>query len=170
MFILAAGSYFDVREHRIPNWLVLTGIAAGLFLSGLGTGGMGGSQAVLQEMTSFACRFLVVTAGFFILFICRMIGAGDIKIIALICGYLGFGVGFAAVACGFLIGAFWSLVLMTVKGCAFQRFSYFLTYFRSLLQTKKITAYYSSVLDGYDAVIPLGLCMFLGAVLAVVFF
>ncbi|MGC6174368.1 prepilin peptidase [Lacrimispora sp. 38-1] len=170
MFILAAGSYFDIREHRIPNWLVLAGIAAGLFLSWLDAGGNGGGEAVLQEMIFFACRFLVVTAAFFFLFICRMIGAGDIKIISLICGYLGFGTGFAAVAWGFLIGAFWSLVLMIVKGCAFQRFSYFLTYIRSIFQTKKITAYYSSSLNGYDAVIPLGLCMFSGVVLAVVFF
>lgn len=170
MFVLAAGSYFDVREHRIPNWLVLAGIAAGLFLSWLDAVGKGDNQAVLWEMTFFASRFLVVTGVFFFLFLCRMIGAGDIKIIALICGYLGFGTGFTAVAGGFLIGAFWSLVLMTVKGCAFQRFSYFLTYIRSLFQTKKITAYYSSSLDGYDAVIPLGFCMFLGTVLAVVFF
>nr|WP_314464074.1 prepilin peptidase [uncultured Clostridium sp.] len=170
MFVLAVGSFFDMREHRIPNWLVLAGITAGLFLSWLDAGGKEGSQAVLQEMTSFAGRFLAVTAVFFLLFICRMIGAGDIKIIALICGYLGFYTGFAAVAGGFLIGAFWSLVLMTVKGCTFQRFSYFLTYIRSLFQTKKITAYYSSSLDGYDAVIPLGFCMFLGTVLAVIIF
>lgn len=169
-FILAAGSYFDVREHRIPNWLVLIGVAAGLFLSGLAAGIEGGNQAVLCGAMSFLGRFFAVIAAFFLLFLFRMMGAGDIKIIALICGYLGYGSGFAAVAGGFLIGAFWSLVLMTVKGSIFHRFSYFLTYFRSFIQTKKITAYYSSARDGYEAVIPLGFCMFLGTLLAVVFF
>ncbi len=165
-FILAAGSYFDVREHRIPNRLVLFGVAGGAFLSGWEAG----NQAVLWGAMFFLSRFFVVTALFFLLFLFRMIGAGDIKIIALIFGYLGYGNGFAAVAVGFIIGAFWSLVLMTVKGFTFQRFSYFLAYVRSLIQTKKITAYYSSARDGYNAVIPLGFCMFLGTILTVVFF
>ncbi|MDF2886414.1 MAG: peptidase prepilin type [Lacrimispora sp.] len=168
-FILAAGSYFDVREHRIPNWLIFVGMATGLLLSGMATGREGQNQAALWVMMFFLGRFLIVTAAFFLLFLCRMIGAGDIKIIALICAYLGYGNGSTAVAAGFLIGAIWSLVLMTVKGSTFHRFSYFLTYFRSFIQTKKITAYYSSSRDGYDAVIPLGFCMFLGTLLAVVF-
>ena len=164
IFILAAGSYYDVREHRIPNRLVLAGVAAGVFLSGLEAG----NQAVLWGAMFFLSRFFAVTALFFLLFLFRMIGAGDIKIIALIFGYLGYGIGFAAVTGGFIIGAFWSLVLMTVKGCTFQRFSYFLTYVRSFIQTKKISVYYSSARDGYDAVIPLGFCMFLGTIFAAV--
>ena len=164
-FILATGSYFDIREHRIPNRLVLFGVVTGVFLSGREAG----NQAVLWGAMFFLNRFFVVTALFFLLFLFRMIGAGDIKIIALIYGYLGYGNGFAAVTGGFIIGAFWSQVLMTVKGCTFQRFSYFLTYIRLLIQTKKITAYYSSARDGYDSVIPLGFCMFLGTILTVVF-
>lgn len=167
MFILAIASYFDVREHRIPNRLVITGIVMGLCLT-LQEAEEGENLAVLHEMIAFAGRFLVVTAAFFMLFVCRMIGAGDIKTAALIFGYLGFGTGFKAVAGGFIIGAFWSLFLMALKGSTFQRLSYFLTYLRSLFQTKKITAYYSSSRDGYDAVIPLGFCMFLGTLLAVI--
>ena len=165
-FILTAGSYFDIKEHRIPNRLVLIGVVTGVFLYGWEAG----NHAVLWEAMLFLSRFFAVTALFFLLFLTRMIGAGDIKIIALILGYLGYGNGFSAVAAGFIIGAFWSLILMTMKGYTFQRFSYFLTYVRSLIHTKKITAYYSSARDGYDAVIPLGFCMFLGTILMVVFF
>lgn len=168
MLILAIASHYDVREHRIPNWLVFTGIVTGLCLTSPEAGGGGEGLGVLQGMMAFAGRFSAVTAVFFLLFVCRMIGAGDIKTAALIFGYLGFGTGFKAVAGGFIIGAFWSLFLMAVKGSTFQRLSYFLSYLRSLFQTKKITAYYSSSRDGYDAVIPLGFCMFLGTLLAVI--
>lgn len=129
-----------------------------------------GDFYALEAITAFFLRLLAVTSVLFLLFVFRMIGAGDIKLAALICGYLGFRTGFTAIGCGFFIGAFWSFLYMAVTGCFISRFSYFLAYFRSLLQTRKITAYYAASRDGYDAVIPLGFCMFLGTLFAVIFF
>lgn len=120
-------------------------------------------------ITAFFIRLLTVIIVLFLLFVFRMIGAGDIKLAALICAYLGFQTGFAAICCGFFIGALWSFLSMAVTGRFISRFSYFLAYFRSLLQTGKITAYYIASRDGYDAVIPLGFCMFLGTLLVVIF-
>lgn len=110
----------------------------------------------------FVLRLGIVTAAFFLLFLCRMIGAGDIKLAALICGFLGLRAGALAVGSGFLIGAFWSFIKMAERGILFTRLSCLLAYIRRVFQTGKLTTYYDPVRDGYDVVIPLGLCLFLG--------
>lgn len=105
---------------------------------------------------------LTVSALFFPLFICRMIGAGDIKLAALICGYSGFAGGASAIGLGFLIGAFWSFLKMMVKGSFHERFCHLAAYIRRIYHTKTITAYYDKARDGTEAVIPLGVCLFFG--------
>ncbi len=114
-------------------------------------------------------RLVIVTGIFFFLFLCRMIGAGDIKLTALICGFLGFRAGALAVGLGFLIGAFWSFIKMAGSGSLFARLSFLLAYIRHVFQTGKLTTYYDPVRDGYDMVIPLGLCLFLGTLGSVFF-
>lgn len=160
--LLGVGAFFDAREHRIPNWWVMLGAGAGFLLSILETGSVYGSFL-------FLLRFAAVTVVFFVLFLCRMIGAGDIKMAALICGYLGFSTGAVAIGGGFFIGAVWSLLKMIKKGSLFVRFAYLFAYIRRVVQTGKLTEYYSSKRDGYDMVIPLGLCLFLGTFLSVLF-
>ena len=91
LLVLAAGAYYDVREHRIPNWWVAVSAVCGILLSMVESGAPPGPAAYLKECGLFLARMLTVSALFFPLFICRMIGAGDIKLAALICGYSGFG-------------------------------------------------------------------------------
>nr|WP_279231876.1 prepilin peptidase [Clostridium sp. HBUAS56010] len=168
LFLLGAGAFFDVREHRIPNWWVLFGVLNGGFLqilkAGTGTAGF----SLLEPLFMFLLRMFVVTAALFFLFLFRMIGAGDIKMAALICGYLGFSAGAWAIGAGFLIGAFWSLIKMAGGHRFRYRFSCLHTYIRYVIQTGKITAYYRPERDGYKDVIPLGLCLFLGTFITVV--
>jgi prepilin peptidase CpaA len=144
---------------------MLFGIGNGLLLTGLEAGVLSSGMNVLKEPAFFLFRMVLVTALFFVLFLCRMIGAGDIKMAALICGYLGFQTGASAIFSGFLIGAFWSLIKMIGNGIFIYRFSYLLTYIRYVFQTGKITAYYCPQRDGYDMVIPFGCCLFLGTLI-----
>lgn len=160
--LLGAGAFYDVREHRIPNWWVVLGVGVGILRSIFESGSAFGGFL-------FLFRFMAVIVVFFVLFLCRMIGAGDIKMAALICGYLGFSMGTVAIGCGFIIGAVWSLLKMILNGSLFVRFSYLFTYIRCVIQTGKLSAYYSSKRDGYNMVIPLGLCLFLGTFLTVLF-
>lgn len=162
LLILGAGAFYDVREHRIPNWLVLSGIIFGILLE------FSGSEKPLEGLLFFL-RLIIVTGVFFLLFLCRMIGAGDIKLIALICGFLGFQAGALAVGLGFLIGAFWSFIKMAGSGSLFARLTCLLAYIRRVFHTGKLTAYYDPDRDGYDVVIPLGLCLFLGTLGSMVF-
>ncbi|MEY8356535.1 prepilin peptidase [Lachnospiraceae bacterium 54-53] len=169
LLILGAGAYYDVREHRIPNWWVMLGIITGILTGILESEGFGGGAVFWEVSFRFFLRFAVVTALFFIFFVCRMIGAGDIKLAALICGYLGLSNGALAVGSGFLIGAFWSLFKMIVKGSFTERFSCLLAYIRRVLHTGKLTAYYIPARDGNDAVIPLGICLFLGTAVYIMY-
>jgi prepilin peptidase CpaA len=162
LLILGAGAFYDVREHRIPNWLVLSGIILGILLE------IPGPENPFGGLM-FLLRLVIVTGIFFLLFLCRMIGAGDIKLTALICGFLGFRAGALAVGLGFLIGAFWSFIKMAGSGSLFARLSCLLAYIRHVFQTGKLTIYYDPVRDGYDMVIPLGLCLFLGTLGSVFF-
>ncbi|MDR0922793.1 MAG: A24 family peptidase [Hungatella sp.] len=162
LLILGAGAFYDVREHRIPNWLVISGIILGILLE------ISGSEKPLGGLL-FLLRLIIVTGIFFLLFLCRMIGAGDIKLAALICGFLGFREGALAVGLGFLTGAFWSFIKLAGSGSLFSRLSCLLAYIRRVFQTGNLTTYYDPVRDGYDVVIPLGLCLFLGTLGSMVF-
>lgn len=165
--VLGAGAYYDVREHRIPNWWFFTGAAANILLLVLNDREPLGAGVFLQAFLSVVLPMAAVILAFFVLFLCRMIGAGDIKMAALICGCLGLKTGMAAVFSGFLLGALWSLLKLLATGSFTKRISYFLAYIRRLIQTKELTYYYVPSRDGYDGVIPLGLCLFLGTLFVI---
>ena len=115
LLVLAAGAYYDVREHRIPNWWVAISMVCGILLAMVESGVPPETAVYLKEGGLFLARMLAVTALFFPLFFFRMIGAGDVKLAALICGYSGLTAGAVAIGLGFLIGAFWSFLKMMVK-------------------------------------------------------
>lgn len=162
LVVLGAAAFYDVREHRIPNWWFFTGAAVNILLLVLTAESPLGAALFFQSFFSIIFRMTAVILAFFVLFLCRMIGAGDIKMAALICGYLGLKTGMAAIFSGFFLGAVWSLLKLLITGSFTKRISYFLAYIRRLIQTKELTYYYVPSRDGYDGVIPLGLCLFLG--------
>lgn len=139
-----------------------------MLLTGLEAWVLTSDMNILKEPVFFLLRIVLVTALFFVLFLCRMIGAGDIKMAALICGYMGLQTGAMAIFSGFLIGAIWSLIKMIGNGILIYRFSCLLTYIRYVFQTGKITAYYLPERDGYDMVIPFGFCLFVGTLITLV--
>lgn len=140
----------------------------GMILTILEAGAEKSFSACTIESGLFLVRMAAVTALFFPLFLFRMLGAGDIKLAALICGYAGFTDGAAAVGLGLLIGAVWSFLKMMVNGSLFKRLYHLTVYIGQIYHTKKITAYYDPARDGTEAVIPLAVCLFLGTALTVV--
>jgi prepilin peptidase CpaA len=93
--LMGCAVWFDMREHRIPNWLVLAVLATG-FVGQLTTnGGMGLVHASLGA--------LVGTALFIPFYVKRAMGAGDVKLM----GAVGssFGALGALLAGGFTLAA-----------------------------------------------------------------
>lgn len=170
LFILGAGAYYDIREQRIPNRWVVLGIVSGILLGIVQSGQLWGAEAFWVVPLRFFLRVFITTAVFFPLFLCRMIGAGDIKLAALIYGYLGFKAGALSVGSGFLIGALWSLFKIMRKGSFLMRFSHLLAYIRQVIHTGKVMPYYIPARDGQEGVIPLGVCLFLGTLVYIIVF
>ncbi|MGE5587655.1 MAG: prepilin peptidase [Clostridia bacterium] len=81
LVITAAAIWCDCRERRIPNRVVVAGIAAGLVL-GLVTGGLHGlGESLLGLLAGGAILFVPFSLGW--------IGAGDVKLLASIGAILG---------------------------------------------------------------------------------
>lgn len=147
---MAAGAFWDIESRRIPNWLMASGVAVGAAAGGL----------------RFIGLFAAVVIVFFPLYLCRMIGAGDIKVMALIVGFLGPFQGADVLVAGFCIGAAVSLFKLLRRGILQQRLIYFMVYIRHLFQTKQIIAYFKPERDGYDVTIPFVACLFLGTIIS----
>ena len=69
-----AGATWDVRTRRIPNWLTYGGFLAGLVLRAC----FGGWRAVSYGLVAG----LVAGGIFFLFFLVRAMGAGDVKLMA----------------------------------------------------------------------------------------
>ncbi len=79
--ILARAVYTDLRSHRISNRLTLFGLLAGLGLQGFGAGPQGLTAGLFGAGVGLACF-----APFYLL---RAMGAGDVKLLAVVGAFLG---------------------------------------------------------------------------------
>jgi len=110
---------WDVREYRIPNGCLavslVSGAAAAFGVSGAAFGGMAASSAgglpfSIVVLSGFLIRFLMVVALGFPVYRWGMIGAGDVKMAAVLAAWLGFKDGAAGINAGFAGGimrGFW---------------------------------------------------------------
>jgi len=90
--LLGAAMVFDIKAHRIPNKLVLAGIAVGVALHVLLPAGGGlldasnaGAPGLYTAMLGLASGFAV----FLPFYLLRAMGAGDVKLMAMVGLYLG---------------------------------------------------------------------------------
>ncbi|UUZ70746.1 prepilin peptidase [Polaromonas sp. P1(28)-8] len=80
MTLLGVAVWFDIKARRIPNWLVLTGLMSSLGIQLLFSNG------------SFSAWGLGLLAGFGLflpLYLVHAMGAGDVKLMAMVGGFLG---------------------------------------------------------------------------------
>ena len=148
-------AWSDWKYYRIPNRLIIFGIVSGIMSLVF--------QAADLEAGS-KIPWLLLVLGIF-LHSLGMIGAADLKLVALLAAWLGFSETIKILCVGFILGAVWSLQKMLRYGSAFQRFLYLSAYIRQILSNKKIEKYYDPVRDGTECVIPLGTCFCMATVL-----
>jgi prepilin peptidase CpaA len=99
-FVVVA-AVFDVRTHRIPNWLALLGFGIAGAFKGIAVG-----FAILLP-----------------LYLLRATGAGDVKLMAMVGAYLGpWGVASAAIL-SFIAGGVLALAVALARGALGQLFA-----------------------------------------------
>ncbi|MCD1638470.1 A24 family peptidase [Stutzerimonas frequens] len=98
----------DVRHHRIPNRLVLTGLALGLAGQAF-AGGLGGlGQGMLGALIGFGLFLMLYAAG--------GMAAGDVKLMAMVGAFLTPQQALAAAAASLMVGGLCGLALMIWHG------------------------------------------------------
>lgn len=80
MTLLGVAAWFDIKSRRIPNWLVLTGLISSLGIQLLFSSG-GVSAWGLGILAGFGL--------FLPLYLVHAMGAGDVKLMAVVGGFLG---------------------------------------------------------------------------------
>jgi prepilin peptidase CpaA len=107
--LLVAAAIYDVRFRRIPNWLNVAGVVLGLAVNWYMGPPEGGILFALQGLgAAFAVYFL--------LYLLRAMGAGDVKLMAAVGALLGpsrwFGLFFVTA----IVGGVMAMVLILVRG------------------------------------------------------
>lgn len=100
--MLTVAVWSDVRTMRIPNWCVLAGAAGGLLIAAL-PGGLGPLDALIGGAVGLALLLP--------LYALRILGAGDVKLIAALGTFTGmpgiFGLTLATFAAGGALSLAW---------------------------------------------------------------
>ncbi len=157
LLLAALAAYFDLRTRRIPNWLSLTGCAAGLSLNTAFSGTNGLRSAALGLGLGFVLYFPLWLLG--------ARGAGDVKLLAAAGSFLGVADTLALFLLAAVLGGILALGLVLIKGATRQTLWNIADILRTLLLFKRPAHRLSSP----GAVrLPHGLVIFLAILVEVV--
>jgi prepilin peptidase CpaA len=108
VLLVAIAAVYDLRFRRIPNWLVLTGLALGV-----------GLNSFLSQWTGARASLLGICLAFgiyFPLYLLRGMGAGDVKLMAAVGAIAGPANWFAIFIISALLGGMVAIILLLVRG------------------------------------------------------
>jgi prepilin peptidase CpaA len=106
MVLMAA--FFDFRAHRIPNWLTLPGLLFGIALNGF----LFEAAGLWYSLKGMGLAFAV----YFILYLLRGMGAGDVKLMAAVGAAVGWMNWLGILFLTAMIGGVAALALAASKG------------------------------------------------------
>lgn len=124
LLLLTTAAVIDYRTYRIPNWLTFFGATIGLAINTI-------LPTMLHQGFWWAATGLLI--GFFLalpLYLLRVMGAGDVKLIAMVGAFLGGSGIFYAVLCIFITGG----VAAIVFGLSKKLFTPMLVNIKAVLQ------------------------------------
>lgn len=115
LILVTVAAGFDLKSRRIPNWLVLVGLVASLIL-----------QITFSSFNSFHSfkdwgYGLLVGFGLFLpLYMLRAMGAGDVKLMAMVGAFLGPASALGAVLTTLVAGGMLAIVVALFSGFLLQ--------------------------------------------------
>jgi prepilin peptidase CpaA len=125
--LVLGAAVYDVRYRRIPNWLTVTGVVAGVSMNTFLYQGWPGLR--------FSLIGLAVAFGVYLaLYALRAMGAGDVKLMAALGSMVGWEDWFGVFIITAILGGVMALILVTAKkrmAKTFYNVGYILTEMKS---------------------------------------
>jgi prepilin peptidase CpaA len=111
--LVLGAAVYDVRYRRIPNWLTVGGVLAGLLMNTfIGRVDLSpGWPALRFSLAGFALAF----GGYLVLYALRAMGAGDVKLMAAVGAMVGWQDWFGIFLITAVIGGAMALILVIAK-------------------------------------------------------
>ena len=158
--ILSLAAFFDIKERRIPNWVVLVG-----FIGGVVLGALQGSTQLIFSVASFFVGIIALL----IPFAFGWMGAGDVKLFAAVGALLGFSrlprvFFYSCLVAGII--ALLALALGYIRELSFKRFW---TDCKFMLLTLRIGLPKSMPLESSAYSVPWGVAIGAGTIMAYYF-
>lgn len=151
------GVCMDLAREKIANAAIVIFILIGLIYQT----SIHGLIGIWEYLKGAGVPLLLL----FVLFVFRMLGPGDIKLLSVLGGIMGVNAIIKCIAISFIFGAILSIAIIIACGNLTQRIRYFVEYITHTLQTKKITAYYKSgmAIENFHFSIPIFMSIILYA-------
>lgn len=131
--LLIAATAMDLKCSKISNRLILGGLAIGLLIQALESG--------IRGAGVFLISVSIPVILFYLLFLMRALGAGDIKLFSVIGGICGFQILFVTVIASFFVGACMSLCKMLYHRSLISRLCVFGNYVSQSLSAGRLLKY-----------------------------
>lgn len=112
MLLLIWAAISDVQSHRIPNWLILFGLLFGVSYNTVFP--LSPHNTILWPLAGLGLGLLL----FLPLYLLRVMGAGDVKLAAVIGAILGPGDTFYAMLATMIVGGVLAIGYVLAKGTA----------------------------------------------------
>src|SRR5690349_1365341 len=110
--LVVTAAIIDIRSRRIPNWLTLSGIIVGFALNALLA-----YPFPLEGLKNAGLGMLFAFGVYFVLYLIRAMGAGDVKLMAAVGAILASpALWFRLFIVVALIGGVFALALLLAKG------------------------------------------------------
>ena len=155
--IISVASFFDIKERRIPNWVILIGLISGVLLGAL----QGSTQLIFS-----VAGFLVGIVTLLIPFAFGWMGAGDVKFFAAVGALLGYTRLPRVLFYSCLVAGVIALLALALGYARQVSFKNFWTNCKFMLLTARIGLPKSMPLDSGAYSVPWGVAIGAGTVMA----
>lgn len=123
----------DIRTCKIKNQIVFPFMGIGILTNTV----IGGLNGVAYSLIGICMPLLVLL----LLFVLRMLGAGDIKLFAAIGAIMGVKFALYTIACSFLIGGVIAIFILIFNKNGMRRLLYFINYIRNCIFSFSLLPY-----------------------------
>lgn len=160
LIIIVAAAFFDIKERRIPNWIILLGLIAGLALGAL----QSSTQLIFNVVGFFAgIMALMIPFGF------GWMGAGDVKLFAAVGALVGYKALPRVFFYSCIVAGTIALIALALRRAREMSFKYFWADCKFMLLTLGTRLPESTPLDSGAYSVPWGVAIGAGTIMAYYF-